>query len=139
MNQAQIYRVRMAAVQGFLAVCLGAFGAHGLKKLLVGLPPEEATKRLSWVATGARYQLVHAAALLALAALEGGAKRNRNLERAGFCFFYGPLLFAATLYAMALGAPLWLGAVTPIGGLLMIVGWALLGFSASLSAGRTRP
>jgi uncharacterized membrane protein YgdD (TMEM256/DUF423 family) len=96
--------------------------------LNAGLPPDQAALRLDWVSTGARYQLIHAAALLALAALAPRLKSGRARWSAR-AFFYGPLLFSATLYAMALGAPLWLGAVTPLGGLFMLAGWALL-FSA---------
>jgi uncharacterized membrane protein YgdD (TMEM256/DUF423 family) len=121
----QTFCLKAASVQGFMAVACGAFGAHGLQNLTAGLPPDQAAERLDWVSTGARYQLIHAAALLALAALAPGLK-PRRARRAAQAFFYGPLIFSATLYAMALGAPLWLGAVTPLGGLLMLAGWAFL-------------
>lgn len=117
--------LRAASIQGFMAVACGAFGAHGLKGLLSGLPADQAAARLDWVATGARYQLIHAAALLALAGLAPRLAQD-GVRWVASCFFYGPLIFAATLYAMALGAPTWLGAVTPLGGLLMLAGWALL-------------
>jgi len=128
MEQIQTFCLRAAAVQGFMAIACGAFGAHGLKSLCAGMPPDQAALRLDWVSTGARYQLAHAAALLALAALAPRLKtaRARWVARA---FFYGTLIFSATLYAMALGAPLWLGAVTPLGGLFMLAGWALLSAS----------
>lgn len=127
--------LRAASVQGFMAVACGAFGAHGLKKLLTGLSADQAAARLDWVATGARYQLIHAAALLALAALADRLLARRALLAAS-CFFYGPLIFGITLYAMALGAPLWLGAVTPLGGLLMLAGWALLFWAWDRKRGR---
>lgn len=125
MERIQRFCLKAAAVQGFMAVACGAFGAHGLKSLNAGLPPDQAALRLEWAATGARYQLIHAAALLALAALAPRLKSGRARWSAR-AFFYGPLVFSATLYAMALGAPLWLGAVTPLGGLCMLAGWALL-------------
>jgi uncharacterized membrane protein YgdD (TMEM256/DUF423 family) len=125
MKKLQGFCLRAASLQGFMAVACGAFGAHGLQNLVAGLPPDQAAKRLDWVATGARYQLIHAAALLALAALIPNLKPDRA-KWVAQSFFYGPLIFSSTLYAMALGAPLWLGAVTPIGGLLMLIGWALL-------------
>ena len=120
--------VAKAGLQGLLAVGFGAFGAHGLKHSLAGLPPEEASKLLGWMDTGSKYQLAHAAALLALAALWPAlAPRPRNLAVAGF--FWGPLVFSGSLYAMALGGPLWLGALTPLGGLAMLLGWGALAWA----------
>lgn len=118
-----------ASLHGFLAVAFGAFGAHSLKAKVADLPPEEAAKILGWVETASRYQLGHAAALLALAALwprlvEGPAR----LAAHGFA--WGALVFSATLYAMALGAPRWFGAITPLGGLLLLMGWAALFMAA---------
>jgi len=100
------------------AVALGAFGAHALK---ARLGPEA----LGWWQTGAQYQMGHGLALLAL-----GASGLGRLRLTAWLLGGGAALFAATLYAMALGAPLWLGAVTPLGGLAMIAGWALLAFRA---------
>jgi uncharacterized membrane protein YgdD (TMEM256/DUF423 family) len=118
-----------AAINGFLAVALGAFGAHGLKASVAGLAPEEAARILGWVDTGAKYQLTHAAALLALAALWPRlAPAPATLAAHGFA--WGALVFSLTLYAMALGAPRWLGAVTPLGGLGLLLGWAALGWAA---------
>jgi uncharacterized membrane protein YgdD (TMEM256/DUF423 family) len=108
------------ALWGLLGVGLGAFGAHGLK----GMAGEGA---LAWWETGARYHLVHALALVLFGLVQhhrpgGGA--------AGFCFLLGSAVFSGTLYAMALGAPRWLGAVTPLGGLGMMLGWLLLAWHA---------
>lgn len=111
-----------AGLHGLMAISFGAFAAHGLQALASTLPAQEAAQRLSWMDTGGRYQLVHAAALLALAALPA----SRRLGQAARALLVGPLIFSGTLYAMALGAPHWLGAVTPIGGLLMLAGWGLL-------------
>jgi uncharacterized membrane protein YgdD (TMEM256/DUF423 family) len=102
----------LAALSGAVAVAAGAYGAHGV----TGDPAE-------WLKTGAHYQLVHAVAVLALV--------GRPLGRfAGWCFVAGGALFAGTLYAMALGAPHWLGAVTPFGGLGLIMGWFALAIGA---------
>jgi uncharacterized membrane protein YgdD (TMEM256/DUF423 family) len=109
---AAIAGAAMAAV----AVALGAFGAHALK----GLLDEEA---LGWWRTAVEYQMWHALALLALG-LAGGPRLQRPAALLGS----GAILFSATLYAMALGAPRWLGAVTPLGGAMMIGGWAWLSF-----------
>ena len=117
--------LRWAGFHGFFAVAMGAFGAHGLKASVQGLPPEEAAKILGWVETGARYQLAHAVALLALAALWPRLKGVRARWSLN-AWAWGALIFSATLYAMALGAPRWLGAVTPLGGLALLAGWASL-------------
>jgi uncharacterized membrane protein YgdD (TMEM256/DUF423 family) len=99
---------RLAALSAAIAVAAGAYGAHGAS----GAAAE-------WLKTGATYQMVHAVAAVALA-MAGFAGLGAWLLLAGSA------LFAGTLYAMALGAPHWLGAVTPLGGLAMIVGWLLI-------------
>jgi uncharacterized membrane protein YgdD (TMEM256/DUF423 family) len=102
---------------GLLGVAAGAFGAHGLEDRL-------APEQLEWWNTAARYQQIHAVAILAAAALPGTWSRARVLALC--CFALGIVIFAGTLDAMALGGPRWLGAVTPFGGLALIVGWASL-------------
>lgn len=120
--------LRWAGFHGFFAVAMGAFGAHGLKAKVQSLPPEDALKALEWVATGSHYQLAHAGALLALAALWPRLK-GVPARRALNGWAWGALVFSGTLYAMALGAPRWLGAITPIGGVGLLVGWASLFFA----------
>lgn len=110
-----------SGVSGFLAVALGAFGAHGLQARLADAP--DAAKRLGWWQTAAHYHLMHALALFAVAMLVARAPQARF---AGVAFALGTLLFSGSLYLMALGAPRWLGAVTPFGGLAFLAGWALL-------------
>lgn len=100
-----------AALSGALAIAAGAFGAHGAAS----------AQAADWLRTGGLYQLVHAVAVLALAG---------RYRCTGWLWLSGAGLFAATLYAMALGGPRWLGAVTPVGGVMMIVGWLMLAFSA---------
>lgn len=107
--------VRLGAGFMFLAVGLGAFGAHALKTRLT---PE----MLAIFETGVRYQVYHALALLLLAALRGPSK-------AGWCFTAGIVLFSGSLYLLTLtGVRKW-GAVTPIGGVLFLIGWLILLFS----------
>ncbi len=103
------------AVLGGLGVALGAFGAHGLAERI-------APDRLAIYETGVRYQLVHALALLAVAAL----CREGSGNRPAWLFVAGVVVFSGTLYALALGGPRWLGAVTPLGGLALIGGWIAL-------------
>lgn len=97
----------LAALSGAIAVGAGAFGAHGASG-----------EAAEWLKTGGHYQLIHAVA--ALVALQMGARGP------GWLFVAGGAVFAGTLYLMALGAPRWLGAVTPIGGLALIGGWLWL-------------
>ena len=99
--------VRLAALSGALAVAAGAFAAHGASG-----------RAVEWLKTGGQYELIHA--LAAIIAVQLGA------ELAAALLLGGSLLFAATLYAMAFGAPHILGAVTPLGGVGMILGWVLL-------------
>ncbi len=120
-----------SAALGFLGVALGAFGAHGLTRALEGLA--DAGQRLDWWKTGAQYQLVHALAVglsaVAAARFEGGLATT-----AGWLFVAGVVLFSGSLYAMTLTGVRVLGAVTPIGGVLMLGGWASL-FAAALRVG----
>jgi uncharacterized membrane protein YgdD (TMEM256/DUF423 family) len=115
----------MKAAAGFLgltAVALGAFGAHGLKAGLAARGMTEAWN------TGAQYHLVHALALLALAAFSTNVALHnaRWLSRAAWSWIIGVTLFSGSLYAMGLGAPRQIGAITPLGGIALIVGWACL-------------
>jgi uncharacterized membrane protein YgdD (TMEM256/DUF423 family) len=110
--------VATGAMLAALAVILGAFAAHALEHRL---GPEE----LGWWHTATQYQMGHALGVVALG-LSGG----RSLRLPAWLLAGGSTLFSATLYLMAVGAPRWLGAVAPVGGLLMIVGWLLLAWRA---------
>lgn len=108
----------VASVTGFLGVAAGAFGAHGLEGRV-------SVERLAAWKTGAEYQLVHAVVLLVLAGLPLYEPRWQRL--ASFAFITGVLVFSGSLYVLVLsGRGMW-GAVTPIGGVLLLLGWALLG------------
>ncbi len=110
----------LGAAFGFLAVALGAFGAHGLRGALT--PGDLATFE-----TGARYQMYHALALLALTAL--GPHLSRGVLRlTGWAFTLGILLFSGSLYALVLSGIRGLGAVTPFGGVAFLLGWGFLGW-----------
>lgn len=103
-----------AALIGFCGVALGAFGAHALDGRLTA----EGTE---WWHTATLYALPHAAAVLAIA-LSG---RTGLLRTGGWFMAVGACIFAGTLYAMALGAPRWFGAITPVGGVSLLAGWVL--------------
>ena len=112
----------LAAVFGFTGVALGAFAAHGLKTQL-------SADYLAVFQTGVHYQMLHALALLALAAL-WERLAQRLLLAAGICFCIGILLFSGSLYALTLSGIGALGVITPVGGLMFLVGWACLGLAA---------
>lgn len=106
----------VAALSAALAIAAGAFGAHGAASL----------KAAEWLRTGGLYQLIHAVAAITI---------MRSAPRSAWIMLTGAAIFAGTLYAMALGAPHWLGAITPLGGALMIGAWIMLACTAL----RTRP
>ncbi len=115
----------LGGVSGFLAVALGAFGAHGLKKHLALHADFE--QRMAWWQTGAHYHLVHAVAVCVVALAVG---RGIQATVAGSCFLAGTLVFSGSLYVMTLTGQTKLGAITPIGGVLLLVGWAQLAYAA---------
>ena len=114
--------IGISAINLALAVMLGAFGAHGLKKIA---SPEQ----LAWWQTATDYFFYHALGLLALAII---SKIIPQLPiKASFWLIQmGILFFCGSLYVMALGLPRILGAITPIGGALMILGWLILAWNA---------
>jgi uncharacterized membrane protein YgdD (TMEM256/DUF423 family) len=101
-----------------LGVALGAFGAHGLRDSL-------SPAALGWWQTAVDYQMWHAVALVALA-----ASPLPRLRLPAAMLGAGVLIFSGTLYAMALTGARWLGAITPLGGSLMILGWLVIAFRA---------
>lgn len=102
----------LIGLSGAMAVAAGAFGAHGASG-----------EAAEWLKTGATYQLIHALAAMAVLDKLGG-------KGPAVTFLAGAAIFAITLYAMAIGAPRWFGAITPIGGTLLIVGWLWLAWIA---------
>lgn len=111
----------LGALFGLTAVAAGAFGAHGLRERL-------SEHALGTFETAVRYQMYHALALLAAAWLVDRAGGGPAIG-AGFSFAAGILIFSGSLYMLALTGTRWLGAVTPIGGLAFMVGWALLAWA----------
>ncbi len=106
--------IRFGAGLMFLAVAFGAFGAHALKSRL---SPE----MLAVFETGVRYQVYHALGLFALASFGGP-------DKSGWCFVGGIVLFSGSLYLLALTGERRLGMITPIGGVLFLIGWGCLLF-----------
>jgi uncharacterized membrane protein YgdD (TMEM256/DUF423 family) len=103
--------VTAAAVSAALGIAASAFGAHGAQGPAV-----------EWLKTGGTYQLIHGVAAISL-----GGKHSQP----AWLLLGGAMIFAVTLYMMALGMPHWLGAITPIGGTFMIAGWLWIAYRAS--------
>ena len=112
----------LGCASALIAVALGAFGAHGLRSRIV--PDMLVTFEI-----GVRYQMYHALALLAVGVaagrLPGGA-----VAAAGWLFVAGTVVFSGSLYVLALTGHRWLGAVTPLGGVAFLAGWAVLAWAA---------
>jgi uncharacterized membrane protein YgdD (TMEM256/DUF423 family) len=128
--------ITCGAVLGGLAVVFGAFAAHGLDahfvrkyagqtRTQVGVEVPAARKYLDDFRTGAEYQLAHALALVGVG-LAARQRRSRSLTVAGWSFLGGIVFFSGSLYVLTLTGQKGWGAVAPIGGTLMIVGWAAL-------------
>ena len=113
----------IGSVAGFLGVALGAFGAHGLRGRL---SPE----MMQVFETGVRYHLYHALAIVATAAIMGRIDGSRLLLVAGWSFTAGIVLFSGSLYVVALTGISVFGAITPIGGLAFLAGWACLAIAS---------
>jgi uncharacterized membrane protein YgdD (TMEM256/DUF423 family) len=133
----------LAGCLGFLAVLLGAFGAHGLKdtkflkekyanldpKIVAGHSIPASYKYAQDFETGVEYHMVHALAMLATGVLLLHHP-SRCLSVAAWCFLGGIVLFSGTLYVLVIGGPRWLGVpwgmVAPVGGTLLLIGWLAL-------------
>jgi uncharacterized membrane protein YgdD (TMEM256/DUF423 family) len=114
----------IGALTGFLGVAAGAFGAHGLR---ARLSPE----MLAVFETAVRYQMYHVVALLITSAAIGRVGDARLLSIAGWSFVAGILLFCGSLYALVFTGASALGAITPLGGLAFLIGWACLALFAA--------
>lgn len=114
------------ALLAAVAVAAGAFGAHALADRLT-------PARLATWETAARYHLIHALALVLLGALSARWPAPL-LSASGWLFLFGIVVFGGTVYALALGGPRWLGAITPIGGASLIAGWVVLAIAVARSA-----
>lgn len=109
----------LASLWGFLGVGVGAFGAHAARN------PEAK----AWLETGGRYQLMHALAVFACFVV-WRLLEARAAGIAAWLFLAGAMIFSGSLYLMAFGGPRVLGAVTPVGGVLLLAGWLTLAWAA---------
>jgi uncharacterized membrane protein YgdD (TMEM256/DUF423 family) len=135
--------LRVAAVWGFLAISMGAFGAHGLESRFEavggepgGLTPERLKTNFN---TAAQYHMYCALAILAVGILAHQGRGGAALQAAGWLFLLGSLLFSGSLYILATTGLRWLGAITPIGGLAMIGAWVALAVAAGSLDSPSKP
>lgn len=108
-----------------LAVIIGAFGAHGLEEILIE------NQRLDTYETAVKYHFYHALGLILIGTIAGYIKDNMNLVF--YFMIFGVLFFSGSLYILSITNIKWLGAITPIGGLLFISAWILLAFKVAKS------
>jgi uncharacterized membrane protein YgdD (TMEM256/DUF423 family) len=114
--------VLLGALSGAAGVALGAFGAHALRSHMT-------LERQAVFETGVRYQLIHALALLFVGIGAGNILNGVWLGAAGWLFVVGTILFSGSLYLLVLSDRRWLGAITPFGGIALILGWLCLAAS----------
>ncbi len=130
--------LRIGAIWGFLAVSMGAFGAHGLENRFQALgeqPGGLAAERLKAnFVTSSQYHMYCALALIVVGLFAHAGRDGTALQVAGWSFLLGSLLFSGSLYVLAVTGLRWLGAVTPLGGVLMLAGWLALAVAAGASA-----
>jgi uncharacterized membrane protein YgdD (TMEM256/DUF423 family) len=112
----------LGAVSALLAVGLGAFGAHALRGRL-------SAEMLNVFEVGVRYHMYHALALLAVAWASGRWSPG-PVTAAGWLFVAGTLIFSGSLYLLSVTGARWLGAITPLGGIALLLGWAALAIGA---------
>ena len=116
--------IQSGAVLGLLGVAIGAFGAHALRAML------DASGRAATFETAVKYQFYHAIALILVGVLLHLFGSNPTIAKllnwSGYSFLGGVLVFSGSLYLLCFTGVTWLGAITPLGGLGMIAGWALL-------------
>ena len=130
--------LRTGAIWGFLAVAMGAFGAHGLQGRFQSLgaissdrPAEYFEARFH---TAAQYHMYCALAILAVGLLAATGRGGTAISASGWSFLLGSLIFSGSLYILATTGLRWLGAITPIGGVLMLIGWIALAVAAGSSS-----
>lgn len=111
--------VALGAIMMFLAVALGAFGAHALKNVLVG-------DKLKTYQTGIQYHIAHGLGLILLGIIADQSAHRSLIVTAGWFLLAGIILFSGSLYALSLTGIRKLGAITPLGGICFLAGWAIL-------------
>jgi len=126
MNNKGSILLMVSGISGFIFVSLGAFAAHGLTPILSGY-------QITVFKTGVLYQALHTFSIIACAILlklKFNEKVQKGLFRAAICFIIGILCFSGSLYGLTLTGVKWFGPITPIGGVMFLVGWVFFIYSA---------
>lgn len=110
----------LGSIAGFLAIALGAFGAHGLEGRI-------SEKMLQVWKTGVTYQMFGTGAMFVIGFLMMKIQEGSLLQWAGWFTFAGMILFSGSLYMLSVSGVKWLGAITPLGGVAFLIGWVLVG------------
>ncbi|MGP0064166.1 MAG: DUF423 domain-containing protein [Isosphaeraceae bacterium] len=129
--------IRIGAILGFLAVTMGAFGAHGLEERFQSLGGQTggmSAERLKATFNTAAQYMYCALAILAVGVLAATGRDGAALQVSGWSFLLGTLIFSGSLYVLSTSGIRWLGAITPIGGVAMLVGWIALAIAAGTAA-----
>lgn len=113
----------LGSLSAFLAVALGAFGAHALQKQL-------SPDMLEIYQTGFRYHIIHSLGLILMGVITHWMSQNGWMNWAGWLLLAGIVIFSGSLYIMSITGWRWLGAVTPVGGISFLAGWILLAIAA---------
>jgi uncharacterized membrane protein YgdD (TMEM256/DUF423 family) len=129
--------ILLAALLGLTGVAIGAFGAHALPRWLGELPLDQQTYRSGLLEIGARYHMYHALALFGIGLFELLAPAPRLwCQRSAVAMLFGVTLFSGSLYLLALSGLKWLGMITPIGGVTLLLGWTCLAIASSVASQR---
>jgi uncharacterized membrane protein YgdD (TMEM256/DUF423 family) len=130
--------LRIGAIWGFLAVSMGAFGAHGLQARFESLGELSGGRTAEYFEarfhTAAQYHMYCTLAILAVGLLAATGRGGTALQASGWSFLLGSLIFSGSLYILSTTGLRWLGAITPIGGVLMLIGWIALAVAAGGSS-----
>jgi uncharacterized membrane protein YgdD (TMEM256/DUF423 family) len=113
----------LGSLNAFLAVALGAFGAHGLQNKLT-------EQMLATYETGVKYHMIHALGLILIGIISRYTSGSVLINWSGWLICAGIVLFSGSLYLLSIGGIRWLGAITPLGGLCFLAGWLLLAVAA---------
>lgn len=112
----------LGSINAFVAVALGAFGAHGLRSRIT-------EEMLTIYQTGIHYHMFHAIGLLIVGVVSQWISNSTYIAWAGWSMTLGILIFSGSLYALSISGLRWFGAITPIGGLGFLIGWLLFAFA----------
>ncbi len=112
------------AISGLAAVAFGAFGSHALKDML-------SERYMNVFQTASDYQFIHSLALVLVGILVLQSSSSVKLTWSGRCFLLGIILFSGSLYLLSISGIRWLGMITPLGGIFLILGWLILAWAAS--------